>query len=234
MANPSQPSSNRSSLVPGDAGPHLARSVELARQQHPDVLDPQAVVQAVCLQTTDYVLIGGHAISILLQRARATVDVDLVVPGDQAHQIAQAICRSYPGLELVDFAALGRGDNLRLAIPGRTQDKDGDRIDLIKDHGVFALALKYRQRVRCGSGFLWVPSHEAAIGLKYAAIISSSRDAQDKEKDKMDFMALIVATNNMRLQSTILDEFANIALAGSGDYELRLAMATARRGRSPF
>jgi hypothetical protein len=197
-------------------------------------MDPREVTAAVSRQSDGYVLIGGHAISILLNRARATVDVDVIVPSGQAGKVAAALSECYPDLELVDLAARGEGDSIRLGLPGMAEEKEGDRIDVIKGVGVFALALKHRQRVRCGASHIWIPSFEAAIGMKYAAIISPTRSAPDKEKDKADFMALVMATKDAKLDFAVLESFADIALAGSGGYEIRLAIDAVKRGKSPF
>jgi hypothetical protein len=162
--------------------------------------------------------VGAYGLSGWTKEARATEDVDVVVPAKQVKKAVAALCAAFPDLEPVDLPVV-----VRLRDP--------------KSHEVAIDVLKPLQQPYCevfrhthtvGSGALSyrVPSLEMAILMKFAAMTSLYRAEEDKHMDAHDFIRMVKL--NPKLDQDELAELGTLLYPEGGKDVLELA----RRARA--
>ncbi len=176
---------------------HGSRSVHISPQEVVDALEAAGV--------KPWVLMGLHGCAGYLPEPRATQDVDVMVPYSRRRRAVRAICRVWPDLlvrELPEVVRLMDPDDrypdgepkpvVDLMFPwGKLQEA------ILRDHVVVDPETRHR-----------IPSLEAALASKYAAMLSSHRPRDRKEQDAVDFRRMVRA-NHGHIRREVLDELAS-------------------------
>ncbi len=174
------------------------------RKQAMDVT-PREVMD--CLRKAgvkDWILMGLHGYVGYLPMPRATQDVDVMVPYSQKSQATKAIQAAWPTLEVTELSQV-----VRFKDPGDL-DSDGNPkpvIDIMLPWGKYQETILADHVVIDEATGDRIPTIEAAIVSKYAAVISPHRDIEKKEYDAGDLRRLI-KTNHAQIDQSVLQKLA--------------------------
>ena len=148
---------------------------------------------------------GLHGYVGYLPMPRATQDVDIMVPYSQKESAAKAIAERWPMLQKLELSQV-----VRFLDPGDpdSEGKPKPVVDLMLPWSKFQeTILKEHVIVDEKTGHR-IPTVEAAIVSKYAAIISPTRTWDKKQQDAVDLRRVIKANLNK------IDRNKLVSLAG--------------------
>ena len=185
---------------------------EVYRRTSMDV-KPQEVID--CLRdanVTDWCLMGLHGYVGYMPQPRATQDVDVMVPNSQKKKAMNAISARWPDLEIRELDVV-----IRFADPGEIDihGKAVSVIDLMLPWNQLHQTILSKYVVEDGHTGSRIPTVEAAIVCKYAALISPSRVAEKKDFDAGDLRRLIRTSHPNHNLDTI-SNLANEVFDGGG------------------
>lgn len=176
---------------------------------NPKALDitPRQVMD--CLRSADvqnWLLMGLHGYVGYLPMPRATQDVDVMVPYTEKKRATEAIQNAWPTLQVIEVSQV-----VRFRDP---EDVDGDGtprpvIDIMLPWGEYQETILAQHVVideRTGDR---IPTIEAAIVLKYAAIISPHREIENREYDSGDLRRLVKA-NHSEIDHAVAEQLAGL------------------------
>lgn len=187
------------------------------RPQSMDI-KPSEVME--CLQAADvqnWCLMGLHGYVGYLPMPRATQDVDVMVPLNQKRKAVKAISERWPELVREEFVPV-----VRFFDPGE-RDPNGNRIpviDLMLPWGKFQETILREHVVTDSVTGARIPTPEAAIVAKYAALISPTRNPGKRMYDAGDLQNLI-KTVHARLDVPRVQTLASEVWPGGSDEILR-------------
>jgi hypothetical protein len=193
-----------------------ARLTSDYRQLHRrDAMDvtPQQVVECLqAAQLSNWVLMGLHGYVGYLPQPRATQDVDVMIPYSQKAKAIKAVSARWPELEKRELSQV-----VRFLDPGDCDAQGRPRpvIDLMFPWGKFQetiLAEHVVQDERTGHR---LPTLEAALVSKYAALVSPHRDWVRKQQDAAD-LQLLIKTNDGQIDEGVLAALAAEVWEGGG------------------
>ncbi len=160
------------------------------RKQAVDVTPQQVIDCLVAAKINNWVLMGLHGYVGYLPMPRATQDVDVMVPYSQKAKATKAISARWPMLEISELSQV-----VRFRDPGDV-DADGKPkpvIDIMLPWSEFQKTILLDHVVDDASTGHRIPTVEAAIVSKYAALISPHHDWDKKEQDAVDMRRIMKA-----------------------------------------
>jgi hypothetical protein len=169
-------------------------------------ITPRQVMDCLrAAEVKDWLLMGLHGYVGYLPMPRATQDVDVMIPYSQKKRATQAIQDSWPTLQVSEVSQV-----VRFHDPG---DLDGDGnprpvIDIMLPWGEYQATILSQHVVVDDVTGDRIPTIEAAIVLKYAAIISPHRDIENREYDSGDLRRL-VKSNYDDIDQAVVEKLAN-------------------------
>ncbi len=170
---------------------------DFRRQHRKGAMDitPQDVIDALnAAGVKNWVLMGLHGYVGYMPDPRATQDVDVMVPYSARARASKAIASRWPDLQMRELSQVTR------FLDPNDLDSQGQPkpvIDLMHPWSPFQeLILKEYVLVDAKTGHR-LPTLEAALVSKYAAIVSPHRDREKKEYDAGDFRRLVKANHNL-------------------------------------
>ncbi len=175
------------------------------RKQAMDVTPQQVIDCLVAADIKNWVLMGLHGYVGYLPMPRATQDVDVMVPYSQKAGAAKAIATRWPTLECRELSQV-----VRFFDPGDL-DADGKPkpvIDIMLPWSQFQKTILLDHVIIDAATGHRIPTVEAAIVSKYAALVSPHRDWDKKEQDAVDLRRIIKANTN-ELDRERLSELAS-------------------------
>jgi hypothetical protein len=183
------------------------------RKEAMDVKPKDVIDCLVGAGVKNWVLMGLHGYVGYLPMPRATQDVDVMVPYSQKTRAVKAITQKWPTLEMTELSQVvrfkDRGD----------LDQAGDPkpvIDIMLPFGPYQeQILKHHVVVDSATGNR-LPTIEAAVVSKYAAVISPYRSFDKKEQDAVDLRRLIKA-NHQSIDHGSLVELAALVWENGGE-----------------
>ena len=176
---------------------HRKQAVDVTPQQVMDCLNNAGI--------KNWILMGLHGYVGYLPMPRATQDVDIMVPYSQKESAAKAIAERWPMLQKLELSQV-----VRFLDPGDpdSEGKPKPVVDLMLPWSKFQeTILKEHVIVDEKTGHR-IPTVEAAIVSKYAAIISPTRTWDKKQQDAVDLRRVIKANLNK------IDRNKLVSLAG--------------------
>ncbi len=189
---------------------------DFRRQHRKGAMDitPQDVIDALnSAGVTNWVLMGLHGYVGYMPNPRATQDVDVLVPYSSRARAKKAIATRWPSLVIRELSQVTRfGDPADLDSEGRPKQV----IDLMHPWSPFQELILKEYVVVDKSTQHRLPSLEAALVSKYAAIVSPFRDREKKEYDAGDFRRLAKA-NRERIREDDLRRLAGLVWEGGAD-----------------
>jgi hypothetical protein len=184
---------------------HKRESMNITPQQLIDVL--------VAADVKGWVLMGLHGYAGYLPEPRATQDVDVMVPYSQKKRAVKAIREAWPKLEVRELSHV-----VRFLDPG---DRDGEDqakpvVDLMLPWSTFQETILRDHVVVDDVTMHRLPTLEAAVIWKYAAMVSAHRAPEKRDYDAGDFRR-IVRTNHNQLDRDVLRRLGNEVWSGGGE-----------------
>jgi hypothetical protein len=153
----------------------------------------------------NWVLMGLHGYVGYLPMPRATQDVDVMVPYSQKKQATTAIHAAWPTLEVMELSQV-----VRFQDPGDLDAEGNPKpvIDIMLPWGKFQESILADHVVIDEATRDRIPTIEAAVVSKYAAVISPHRGIEKKEYDAGDLRRLIKA-NHANIDQLVLQNLAS-------------------------
>jgi hypothetical protein len=177
-------------------------------------IGPQEVIDVlVAAGVKDWVLMGLHGYVGYLAMPRATQDVDVMVPYSERKRAVRAIRNAWPDLILrelsqvvrfLDPADLGP-DGLPKAVIDLMQPRGTFQETILKQHVLIDPETHHR-----------IPTLEAALVSKYAAMASPPEDFVTREYHAGDFRRMVRA-NHDRIRLDVLRRLADEVWDGAGE-----------------
>jgi hypothetical protein len=174
---------------------------------------PQEVIDCiVAANVTNWVLMGLHGYVGYMPMPRATQDVDIMVPYSQKDKAAKAIAERWPMLEKRSLSQV-----VRFMDPGDPDEAGNPKpvIDIMLPCSEFQKTILLDHVLIDPESGNRIPTVEAAIVSKYAAVVSPHRDWMDKQQDSID-MRRIMKANSTRLDRDRLSSLAAQVWEGGG------------------
>ena len=186
------------------------------RHQRKAAMDitPQQVIDVFnAAGIKDWVLMGLQGYVGYMPQPRATQDVDIMVPYSRRARAAKAISTQWPELIVRESSQVTRFlDPLDL-------DQDGQpkpTIDLMQPWSPFQELILKEYVVVDKETQHRLPTLEAALVSKYAAMVSPHRDRDRREYDAADFRRMVRA-NRDRIRHDDLQRLAALVWERGGD-----------------
>ena len=134
---------------------------------------------------SDHALVGGIAVGYH-GRLRATVDVDLLVPGAKLDELAAALARR-------GYAITRSGAMVRVFPPGADTEEDEAIADLVAREAnlVLEAAARAVEPATVLGHRVYVVKRGALVALKFHAAISTLRQLEDRYQDLADIGRII-------------------------------------------
>jgi len=191
---------------------------QLMGKKTPANVDVNDIIRVLGDRKVPFVLTGAHAIGGWTGRPRATKDIDILVSAGRNHGRAvkvlgemypHLVTRNLPGVTA--FFAPGENESL---------------IDVIYPHRAdLSETLLSADWVKDGSNRYRIPSLEAALTNKYAAMRTPNRDAGKRMQDAADFTFMVnhsLDQGRTKIDLTKIEAFGNKVWPGGGQEILRL------------
>jgi hypothetical protein len=191
-------------------------------------VDLRKILRTLNEKQIPFVLTGAQAIGGWTGRPRATKDVDILVkPGRNLTRAVNAIKALYPHLEVRVFAGVSG-----FFVPGKKEAL----IDVMSPHRpdlaetlanavwVEDRGLRYR-----------IPSLEAALANKYGAMLTPTRNLEDRMIDAGDFANMVLHSSDEGQQPIDLGKVAALGekvWPGGGGEEILHLVEQVKAGRS--
>ena len=177
-------------------------------------ITPQDVIDALnTAGVKDWVLMGLHGYVGYMPNPRATQDVDIMVPYSSKARAKKAIASRWPELVVRELSQMTRFlDPTDLDSEGRPKPV----VDIMHPWSPFQELILKEYVIVDEETQHRLPTLEAALVSKYAAMLSPNRDRDKKEQDAVDFRRL-ARSNYDRLQQEQLQRLAGLVWEGGGD-----------------
>jgi hypothetical protein len=193
---------------------------DFRRQHRKGAMDitPQDVIDALNAGgVKDWVLMGLHGYVGYMPNPRATQDVDVMVPYGSRARAKKAIITRWPELVVRELSQVTRfADPADVDAQGRPKQV----IDLMHPWSPFQELILKEYVIVDPTTQHRLPTLEAALVSKYAAIISPFRAHDDKEQDAVDFRRLVKA-NHDRIREDDLRRLAGLVWENGADEIVR-------------
>jgi hypothetical protein len=160
-----------------------------------------------------WVLMGLHGYVGYMSDPRATQDVDVMVPYALKEEATKAILHAWPSLQVRELEMV-----VRFSDPGELDQQGMPKpvVDLMLPWSKFQEMILADHIVIDEPTGHHVPTLEAALASKYAAMVSSYRAVERKAQDAVDFRVLVLC-NHDRIDLERLRELADAVWDGGGD-----------------
>jgi hypothetical protein len=186
------------------------------RHQRKAAMDitPQEVIDVlVAAGIRNWVLMGLHGYVGYMPDPRATQDVDVMVPYSERRRAKQAVAAAWPQLQVRELSQVTRFlDPLDLDSEGKPKPL----IDVMHPWAPFQEVILKECVLVDPETQHRIPTVEAALVSKYAAILSPHRDREKKEYDAGDFRRLVRA-NRDRIRRADLHRLAGLVWEGGAE-----------------
>lgn len=202
-SDPQAPSGHAHGL---EVSTRLTSCYRTTHQRQAMDITPRQVMD--CLRAAgveNWLLMGLHGYVGYLPMPRATQDVDVMVPYSEKRRATEAIQNTWPALEMIEVSQV-----VRFKDPGDL-DNDGNSrpvVDIMLPWGEYQETILAHHVVVDSETGDRIPTIEAAIVLKYAAIISPHRDIENREYDSGDLRRLVKA-NYDSIDQAVVERLAN-------------------------
>lgn len=186
---------------------------ELHRRGSMDVQPGQVARVLIEAEIEPWVLMGLHGYAGYMSDPRATQDVDVMVSYEVKNRARAVIENRWPRLHAHELEMV-----IRFHDPGET-DREGKTkpvLDLMLPWSPFQELILAEHIIIDNETGHHLPTLEAALVSKYAAMVSSYRAVIRKAQDAVDFRA-IVQSNRIHIDVDRLRELADAVWDGGGN-----------------
>lgn len=185
----------------------LETSTGLSAYYIPNFIPPLKVFRVLNAAKVRFMLVGTHALGGWIGEPRTTTDIDFLI-GHRFHNRAVRIL-------LAGFPQL-RGEDSEDETHLRDVETGQILIDVMKtNQSLYRAAFRHTHSVKWEGETYLIPTLELAVAMKFAAMISATRDYADKHGDAHDFMCMI--QSNSLIDSRKLHTLGQLVYNGGGD-----------------
>jgi hypothetical protein len=184
----------------------LESSTALSSYYIPHFKAPLEIIRILNTTGIRFVLIGTHALGSWMNKPRCTHDVDLLVAARDHKKAVKALLDAF-----ADLAPEDKDDVTQL----RHRETQAVLIDVYKPHQpLFREALKQTHTVQSSEQEYRIPSLEMALTMKFATLVSPTRDQADWFQDAHDFICMIKANPEIGMKRLAI--FGKLVYNGGG------------------
>ena len=176
-----------------------------------NTLAPLDVITILNKQKISFILVGAYGLAGWTKAPRATEDVDLVVAARHHKKATKALLAAFPHLQADDQEVVTRL---------RDRQTHEVAIDLMKPNQLYRAAFKHAEAVQAGKQLYRVPCLEMALAMKFAPMISLTREDEKKHLDAHDFILIVKGNPEIDLEK--LAELGQLVYNGGGQEVLEL------------
>ena len=184
---------------------HRKDSVDVTPQQVMDCISDAGV--------SNWVLMGLHGYVGYMPMPRATQDVDIMVPYSQKQKACKAIAARWPMLVMRELSQVVR------FLDPNDLDEDGQPkpvIDVMLPWSEFQKTILLDHVLVDAKSGNRIPTVEAAIVSKYAALVSPFRHVDKRDYDSGDIRRIMKANAN-KIDREVLSGLASQVWEGGGE-----------------
>ena len=204
-------------------GIRIFESATIAGWMVKTMIPPSEVVAVLKREKIDYMLAGAYASAVWANRARATMDVDVLVVRKDLRRATAALSARFPELKIHDSEVV-----IRFYI-GEYEDNNV-RIDIMKPvEKLHIAAFKHKAKALVEGEECVIPTLELALAMKYKAIASPYRSPESKLQDGADFTRIVKAQPMIDMK--MLADLAGLVHDKGAD-EILEFVATVRAGKT--
>jgi hypothetical protein len=189
----------------------LAKATALSGFQVMNTLAPLDVITILNKQKISFILVGAYGLAGWTKAPRATEDVHLVVAARHHKKATKALLAAFPHLQTDDQEVVTRL---------RDRQTHEVAIDLMKPNQLYRAAFKHAEAVQAGKQLYRVPCLEMALAMKFAPMISLTREDEKKHLDAHDFILMVKANPEIDLEK--LAELGQLVYNGGGQEILEM------------
>lgn len=202
---------------------------QMWRPMTENLADFKTIIQVLRAKKIPFVLTGAHGISGWTGRPRSTHDVNILVkPGRNLARAIKALKIQYPHLEVRQHFGV-----TSFFIPGEKESV----IDVTYPHRAdIAETLETAIWIGEGDEKYRIPTLEAALGNKYGAMLTLSRDILKRTQDIVDFSQMVkhsLDEGRQPIDLEILKVLGEMVWPSGGGDEILRFVADVKAGKLP-
>jgi hypothetical protein len=164
-------------------GREITMTSVLSGQQVVDAIPVEDIIKRLNASKIRFVLAGAHGLAGWRDRARATEDVDLVVMAKHVKKATNLLLAAYAHLE---------ADDQEVVVRLRNPDTKKVAIDLMKtNQPLYGVVFQHTVETTIKGQTCLIPTLEMALAMKFAPMISLTRDTDKKHIDAGDFIRMV-------------------------------------------
>jgi hypothetical protein len=184
----------------------IALTSLLSRQQSMNAIPVEDVIGLLNDRGIKFILVGAHGLAGWRDEARATEDVDVLVMARHEKKAVAALAEAYPHLE---------AEHHEVVVRLRNRETNKVAVDILKtSQPLFRVAFKYTQNATIKKQTCRVPTLEMALAMKFAPMISLTREDHKKFMDAADFTRMIKVNAAINLET--LAKLGELVYPGGG------------------
>jgi hypothetical protein len=184
----------------------LVTSTTLSGYFMAEMIPPLEVISILNAANVRFMLVGAYGLVGWTRTPRATQDVDVLVATRGYKKAIKALLSAFPQLEAEDYPVVTR-----------LHDRESQQviIDVLKpNQPLYREALKHTSTIQAGAQSYQIPTLEMALAMKFAPMISLTREDKKKHLDAHDFIAMVEANPDIDLEK--LAELGDLVYPGGG------------------
>lgn len=184
----------------------LASSSALSGYYVENFVPPSRIIETLTDAGIRFMLVGAHGMVGWTGEARATLDVDVLVGTRGQKKAVKVLVDCFPHLYADDHEVVTRL---------RDQTTKKVLIDVMKcNQPLFREAFRHAHEVHEKKHSYLVPSLELALSMKFAAMISLTREDDKKHLDARDFIRMV--RSNPEIDAAKLATLGELVYPGGG------------------
>ena len=184
----------------------------LSSYQMGGIIPVADVIRVLNKAKVRFVLVGAYGLAQWRKESRATEDVDVVVATKQIKKAVGVLTDAFPHLEPVDLPVV-----VRL----KERGTDDVLIDVMKPvQQPYCEVFKHTRTLSEQGEKYRIPTLEMAIVMKFCAMTSLYRAAEDKHRDAHDFIRMV--KNNADIDKEKLSALGSLIYADGGKDVLKM------------
>lgn len=185
----------------------LATSSALSAYYIPHFIPPLDVFRVLNAVNVRFLLVGIHALGGWMREPRTTPAVDILVGLRLSRRVVRVLLASFPLLRAEEH-----DDQTRL----RDAETGQVLIEVMKaNQPLYRAAFRHGHAVNWENQDYQIPSLELALTMKFAAMISATRDYADKHFDAHDFLCMV--QSNADIDQRKVHALGQLVYNGGGD-----------------
>lgn len=184
----------------------IALTSVLTGHQVANAIPAEDIIKLLNAAKIRFVLAGAHGLAGWRDSARATEDVDCVVMAKHVKKATKLLVAAYPQLD---------ADDQEVVVRLRSRETKKVAIDLMKtNQPLYGVVFQHAVSTTIKGQSCLIPSLEMALAMKFAPIVSLTREDYKKYIDAGDFIRMINVNPDINLDT--LAQLGDLVYPGGG------------------